>query len=380
MKRSISILMAVVLVFALVAACGAPAADDAATDGTADQEQTTGDQADTGADDESAAEEDSATEEQLVPVEEQVAESPSEEVTIATVVKLSGVAWFDRMEQGVQQFERDYDNVTAFQQGPAQADAAQQVQVIEDLIAQGVDALTVVPFQPESLEPVLQKARDQGMVVISHEASNQQNVDYDIEAFDNAAYGRHLMDALAERMGEEGQYAVMVGSLTSKTHNEWVDAAIAHQEENYPDMEWVGDKIETQDDAENAYQSMQELLVAYPDLKGVQGSAATDVVGVGQAVEEAGLQDEIAVVGTSVPSISKDLLDTGAIDLISFWDPGLAGYAMNTLALMLINGEEPQEGMDLGLPGYESISLDGKVFYGNAWIDVTAENADEYDF
>lgn len=172
------------------------------------------------------------------------------EWTMATVVKITGIAWFDRMEEGVNQFNEDYPNVTAFQQGPSQADAALQVQVIEDLLAQGVDSLCVVPFQPESVEPVLERAREDGVIVITHEASNQENIDFDIEAFDNAGYGIHLMDALAERMGEEGQYTVFVGSLTSRTHNEWVDAAIAHQEENYPDMEFVGDKNESFDDAD----------------------------------------------------------------------------------------------------------------------------------
>jgi simple sugar transport system substrate-binding protein len=304
-----------------------------------------------------------------------------EKLTFATVVKLTGVGWFDRMEEGVKQFGVDNPNVTTFQQGPAKADAALQVQVIEDLIAQKVDAINVVPFQPDSLEPVLKKAMDQGIVVISHEASNQQNVNFDIEAFDNAAYGRHLMDALAERMGEEGEYVVFVGSLTSKTHNEWVDAAIAHQKEKYPKMTLVGDKNESYDDAQKAYEKAKELLKTYPNLKGMQGSSANDVVGFGQAVEEAGLQDKIAVVGTSLPSMAGKFINTGAVDLISFWDPSLAGYAMNKLALMIKNGEQPKDGIDLGLKGYEKIKLVGdKVFYGEAWIDVTKDNVTEYSF
>jgi simple sugar transport system substrate-binding protein len=36
--------------------------------------------------------------------------------------------------------------------------------------------------------------------------------------------------------------------------------------------------------------------------------------------------------------------------------------------------------MDLGVPGYENIRLDGKVIYGNAWIDMTPENMDQYPF
>jgi simple sugar transport system substrate-binding protein len=312
------------------------------------------------------------------------------EYTIATVVKLTGIAWFDRMETGVGWVSEDYPMVTAFQQGPAQADAALQVQVIEDLLAQGVDALCVIPFQPETVEPVLERAREEGVVVITHESSGQQNIDFDIEAFDNAGYGIHLMDALAERMNEEGEYAVFVGSLTSQTHNEWVDAAIEHQIATYPNMVLVGDKNESFDDPTVAYERMQELLIAYPNLRGVQGSASTDVVGVGQAVEEAGLQDQIVVVGTSLPSISRDLINTGAIDLISFWDPALAGYACNMLAIQQLEGTLPAEVYDGELPeagfgyenltGYEELTLDGRVFYGAAWVDVTAENVDDWDF
>ncbi|GAB4472209.1 MAG: autoinducer 2 ABC transporter substrate-binding protein [Anaerolineae bacterium] len=319
------------------------------------------------------------------PAEEPAAGEPAEggageTYTMATVVKLTGVGWFDRMEEGIQQFDADHDNVTAFQQGPSQADAALQVQVIEDLLAQGIDSLCIIPFQPEAVEPVLARAREEGVVVVSHEASNQQNVDYDIEAFDNAAYGRHLMDHLAERMEAEGEYVVFVGSLTSTTHNEWVDAAIEHQRANYPNMTLMGDKNESYDDAQTAYERGRELLVAYPDLKGMQGSSANDVVGFGQAVEEAGLQDKIAVVGTSLPSMAGALLETGAVDLISFWDPALAGYACNQIALMVLQGETPTDGMDLGLTGYESVQLVGKVFYGQAWVDVTAENLADWNF
>jgi simple sugar transport system substrate-binding protein len=53
---------------------------------------------------------------------------------------------------------------------------------------------------------------------------------------------------------------------------------------------------------------------------------------------------------------------------------------MNTVAQMVINGEEVTAGMDLGQPGYESVTLDGKVIYGQAWVEVTAENVADYPF
>ncbi len=298
---------------------------------------------------------------------------------IATVVKIAGIQWFNRMEEGVKQFAADTGN-EAFQVGPAQADPQQQVALIEDMIAQGVDALAVVPMSPEALEPVLKRAMEAGIAVVTHEAASQQNTNYDLEAFVNEDFGANLMEQMATCMGGEGEYAVFVGSLTSQTHNQWVDGAIAYQKEKYPNMVLVGDKNETADDAQKAYEKTQEVLRAFPNIKGLQGSASTDVAGIGLAIEERGMEDATCVFGTSLPSIAGQYLETGAVDGIGFWDPSVAGYAMNKIAMMVINGEEITDGMDLGLPGYENITLDGKVIYGKAFVNVTKDNMAEYPF
>lgn len=299
--------------------------------------------------------------------------------SIATVVKIAGIQWFNRMEEGVKQYAAD-TGANAFQVGPAQADPQQQVALIEDMIAQGVDALAVVPMSPEALEPVLGRAMEQGITVITHEAASQQNTMYDIEAFVNEDFGANLMEQLATCMGGEGEYAVFVGSLTSQTHNQWVDGAIAYQEANYPNMTLVGDKNETFDDAQNAYEKAQEVLRAFPNVKGMQGSASTDVAGIGLAIEERGMEDDTCVFGTSLPSIAGQYISTGAVDGIGFWDPSVAGYAMNKVAQMVMDGQEITDGMDLGLPGYNSVTLDGKVIYGQAWVNVNAENMADYPF
>ena len=52
--------------------------------------------------------------------------------TIATVVKVDGIAWFDRMREGVEEFGAETGHDT-FLLGPSQADAAEQVRIVEDL-------------------------------------------------------------------------------------------------------------------------------------------------------------------------------------------------------------------------------------------------------
>jgi len=306
----------------------------------------------------------------------------SSDLRFVNVVKLTGVGWFDRMEEGIVAFAAD-SGIDATQTGADDASPEKQVRIIEDLIAQGVSAITVVPNSPESLEGVFQKARDAGIIIVTHEASEQKNTDADIEAFDNTAYGATIMDNLAECMGGEGEYVAFVGQITAASHMEWVAGALAKAETDYPGIVRVEAPLESKEDANVAYEQTKELLKKYPNLKGIQGSSANDVVGVGQAIEELGLQDSVCVMGTSLPSMAGKFLETGAIDKIFFWDPALAGQAMMKIAQMLVNGEALSSGMDLGLVGYDNVQQSASVattWYGTAWVIVDKNNLTDFPF
>lgn len=307
--------------------------------------------------------------------------STHKKFTIATVPKMTGIAWFQRMEQGVKKYATDSGN-DAFYIGPATGDAALQAQTIEDLIAKKVDAICVVPFSTEALEPVLKKAREAGILVISHEAAGMTNIDYDIEAFDNEAYGQHFMTKLGELTGGKGEYVQEVGALTSQSHKQWTDAAKALQLTKFPDMKMFGDKIETKDDQSVSYNKIKEVLKSNPNIAAIQGSSMADVAGAALAVEESGLSGKIKIVGTSLVSVSGKYIKSGTIDMISFWDPADAGYAMNVLAAKILSGEKVTDGMNIGVKGYESLKLKDKVLTGKAWIDVDKANVDDpaYNF
>ncbi|SNT75523.1 autoinducer 2 ABC transporter substrate-binding protein [Paracoccus seriniphilus] len=314
-----------------------------------------------------------------------IATQDDKKYTIATVVKVDGIAWFDRMRDGVEQFKEETGH-DVWMVGPSQADAAAQVQLVENLIAQGVDAIAVVPFSVEALEPVLKKARDRGIVVISHEASNLQNTDYDLEAFDNLAYGANLMKELGASMGGKGKYVATVGSLTSKSQMEWIDGAVAYQKEHFPEMEMVGDRLETYDDAATDYTKLKEAMTTYPDITGILGAPMPTSAGAGRLIAESGLKDKVFFAGTGLPSVAGEYLANGDIQYIQFWDPAVAGYAMNMLAVAALEGKQDQitAGLDLGLVGYESLLAPDaekpNLLYGAGWVGVTAENMDQYDF
>ena len=87
--------------------------------------------------------------------------------------------------------------------------------------------------------------------------------------------------------------------------------------------------------------------------------------------------------GTGLVSQSRQYLESGSVKLISFWDPADAGYAMNRLALMLLERQPLEDGLDLGVDGYRQLSRDPartNLFFGSAWVDVTRENMGDYAF
>ncbi len=260
------------------------------------------------------------------------------------------------MNTGVEAYQKANPDVVATQSGPATADAAQQLQIVQDLVAKGVNALAVVPMDPAVLEGTFKRAMERGIIVVTHEADNQVNTMADVEAFDNADYGTALNERLAECMGKSGKWTTFVGSLGSRTHMQWVGSG----EENakkYPDMQLVDPNNESFDDANGTYEKAKEILRKHPDLKGFQTSAGNDVLGVGRAIDEAGLSGKVCLVGTGLPNPSADLLESGAITAIGFWDPQKAGMAMNAVAKLLLEKKEVKEGTDLGVEGYNKVSV-----------------------
>jgi simple sugar transport system substrate-binding protein len=304
--------------------------------------------------------------------------------TVTTVVKISGIPWFDRMETGVTKFAEENSGMSIRQVGPATADSAQQLQIVTDLVATGVDALAVVPMDPAVLEGIFERAKQRGVIVVTHEADNQVNTDANIEAFDNADYGAALNERLAECMGGAGKWTTFVGSLGSRTHMQWVGAG-EENAQKYPDMELVDANNESFDDANQTYERAKEILRKHPDIRGFQTSAGNDVLGVGRAIEEAGLAGEVCLVGTGLPNPSAAYLDSGAITAIGFWDPQKAGMAMNAIAKILVEGGELTDGMDLGVEGYDSVSVaqgpgDGLLLVGNGMVLADKETYKDFLF
>ncbi len=305
-----------------------------------------------------------------------------EGLDIAVVPKLVGIPYFNASESGANEAGEDLEGVNVNYTGPTQADASAQVKVIEDLISKNVDVIAVAPNDPASVEPVLKKAKESGIHVMDWDTpADKELVDLSVKQVDDEEFGRHMAQKLVEAMGtEEGEIAILTGGLSAANLNLWIEAAQKEFDENYPGIEIVSEKIPTDEKQQVAYQKTLDLLKSYPDLKGVLAVSTPAPLGAAQAVQEEGLQDEVSVVGSALPTDSAPFLEDGSLDTAVLWDPGKLGYLTVALGQMLAEGEMPEDGQEIEGVGEITVKEDGKTVIMGPPADFTKENAADFDF
>ena len=294
---------------------------------------------------------------------------------IGVVVKIGGIPWFNAMEVGIKQ-EAEKSGADAWMVGPTQADAAQQVRAIEDLIARGVDVIGIVPNDSAALAPVLGRAREAGIKVLAHEGPDQENMDWDFELTTTEAYGQAHMDLLAKQMGEEGEYIVYVGSLTVPLHNAWADAAIAYQKEKYPKMTMLGDRFGVAESVDETIKTTQDQIRANPDLKGILTFGSQGPIGAARVLEDRELADKIVLVGGFSPGQGARYVKSGTIRGGYIWNPMTAGEMFVQLGTMLAAGKEPTDGMELVGVGPVKVDPETRVIQAQKLESLDKENID----
>ncbi|PCE25303.1 LacI family transcriptional regulator [Paraburkholderia acidicola] len=302
-----------------------------------------------------------------------VASASPDHPVIGIVVKIGGIPWFNAMEAGIKK-RADQLGVKAFMVGPTSADPALQVRAIQDLIAQHVDVIGVVPNDAQVLEPVLQRARAAGIKVITHESPKQQNTDWDFELASVKGFGEAYGKRLATALGGKGEYAVFVGSLTVPLHNAWADAAIAYLKANYPDMKPVGDRYGVAEDVDASRKTALDLMRAHPNLKGFLAFGSQGPIGAARAVAENHQQGKIVVLGPFSPGQGKRLVHDGTLTGGFMWNPELAGEVFVTLGVMVAKGQPIKDGMTI--PGLGVVHPDGHNLIVDQLVELNANTID----
>lgn len=310
---------------------------------------------------------------------------------IAVLVKIEGIPWFDRMQVGIEEAAEEL-GVNAYMVGPSDAEAAAQVQLMEDLIERGVDAIAIVPNDAAAMQPAVEKAQEEEIVVLSHEnVFEDEMVDYNLETINQDVYSRNPVDALVRWLEETGRMddydednpagiVHLVGSLEVPLHNYWADTANEYMEEEYPFIQPITDRLPTAESVEDSRSAALDLIRTYDDdLVGIIGWGSLGPIGAAQAVQEQGLEEDLWVGGSAIPSTAVSYLDNGSLKWAQLWDPADAGYALVYIAAQMAQGEEITEGMEI--PDLGEVFQEGNTLYVEAEVEMPdAETAEGFGF
>ncbi|KQV14338.1 LacI family transcriptional regulator [Rhizobium sp. Root1203] len=294
---------------------------------------------------------------------------------LVVVHKNAGIPAVNQMADGVVNAGKEF-GIDAKLIGPATQDAAQQVKLIEDVIAQGVEAIGVVPIDEKVTAAVLKRAQGAGIKVVTFEGPNQEGRDWNVDLVGTLNFGEVQMQRLAKEMGEKGEYVIFVGALTTPSHMQWADAAVAYQKKNYPNMKQVADRFPGGDEVDVAQRTTLDILKAYPNVTGILAEGSAGPIGAGNALRQTRMQKKVAIVGTCVASQAQAMLKNGTIRECMLWDPVVSGYSVVAVAKLLLDGATFTDGMQIGSLGKATIDPTKKSIQFNKILHITSENVD----
>ena len=278
---------------------------------------------------------------------------------IALVVKALGIGFFEAANKGAQEAAKELGDVEIIYTGPTDTTAEGQIEVINALIAQGVDAIAISANDPDAVAPALQKAMERGITVISWDsgvapAGRQMH----LNPSSSALIGNTIIKLAADNMPDGGDVAVLSATSTSTNQNIWIEE-MTKVMGNYPGVNLVA-TVYGDDLADKSYREAQGLIASYPNLKAIIAPTTVGILAASQAVTDAGLIGKINVTGLGLPSEMAGAVESGATISFAIWNPIDLGYAATMLAFNINAGAATAPGSVIPMGRMGNATLDEK--------------------
>lgn len=277
---------------------------------------------------------------------------------IALVVKALGIGFFEAANKGAQEAAKELGDVEIIYTGPTDTTAEGQIEVINSLIAQKVDAIAISANDTDALVPTLKKAMDRGITVISWDSGVAKDGRMmHLNPSSSPLIGNTIIKLAADHLPEGGEVAVLSATTTSTNQNTWIEE-MNKVMGNYPGITVVG-TVYGDDLADKSYREAQGLMQTYPNLKAIIAPTSVGIVAAAQAVTDAGKVGQVNVTGLGLPSEMAGHVKSGASKSFAIWNPIDLGYAATMIAYNLNTGKATvAEGAEIPMGRMGSAKLD----------------------
>ncbi|HKX41868.1 MAG TPA: rhamnose ABC transporter substrate-binding protein [Burkholderiaceae bacterium] len=263
----------------------------------------------------------------------------ADKVKIAMVVKSLGNGFFDAAHEGGKAAAKELGDVELIYTGPTAPTAEAQIEVVNSLISQKVDALAISANDRDALVPICKRAMQRGIKVISFDsgiapAGRQMHLD----PSNSALIGQKLVEMASDAAGGSGDIAILSATAQATNQNTW----IAEMKKVLAKPERAKLKLVAtvygDDQSDKSYREALGLLRSNPNLKVIVAPTTVGIVASAKAVADEKLIGKVYVTGLGLPSEMAGHVKSGAVKTFAIWNPIDLGYAATELAYALVKG------------------------------------------
>ena len=251
--------------------------------------------------------------------------------------------WQTYLQDGVRKFDAEHDDVEIVMTD-GKDDPAQQLNQVETLLTQGVDAIVIVPVDISAIGPIIAQAKDAGAKLVVVNRLPEEDFMADIDVYcgsESIQAGLMQGEWVADQLADGGKVGIIMGPLGQEAammRTEGNKDVFAKYENITVEMEAEGkwDRAKGQQIAENWLQSGKGLnaIVCNNDEM---------AIGALLAAESMGVKDEdLIIAGVDATPDALEYLGKG-LDVTVFQSAEGQGYGGAEAAYKLLMGEQVEK-------------------------------------
>jgi ribose transport system substrate-binding protein len=268
-------------------------------------------------------------------VEVTVVPQPEEGGEIAVIVKTGNSSFWQNVQTGAMDAQKELKANTpkltvTFLGAQSESNINEQINIVESAIDRGVKAIVLAPSDTQALIPVVEKAKAAGIPVVIIDSLLEGPEDNYVSflATDNKAAGEACAQRMIEQLNQAGKtegniqvmsYVAGVGSEIGRVggFNDYIKAnsKFTLLETQYSNA-----------DMPTALNQTTNVLTANPDLVGIFGANEPTAIGMGRAIEQAGLSGKIVAIGFDGNSVLAEMVNNDTLQAIAVQSSYNMGY------------------------------------------------------
>jgi rhamnose transport system substrate-binding protein len=304
----------------------------------------------------------------------------AEDFRLALVVKNLGNGFFEAANKGANEAAEEIGDMEVIYTAPTAPTAEGQIEILNSLIAQGVDAIAISANDPDALVPTLKKAMDRGITVISWDSGvAPEGRQMHLNPSSSELIARTQLKMAQDAMPEgKNQIAILSATAQATNQNIWIEE-MKKALPDFPGLDLVA-TVYGDDQTDKSYREALGLFQSYPDLGVIIAPTTVGIAASAQAVEDQDLVGKVYVTGLGLPSEMAGHVHTGATKSFAIWNPIDLGYAATQIAYNLAKGmatAEPGAEISMGRMGTVTLDDNNEGAMANPF-EYDESNVDEY--